>query len=214
MRSIRNYVPLACSTALLISVSAACGGNDASSSADTNVAPSVTSTAAPLITATPAVSGTDASGTSPTSEVAATTSLPQPSADPTADPCDLLTAAAAVQVLGVPVGAPITQAGEGNSTCAYRPADPGSKGIITLTLYGVTGSKAVLDAAALQFPGAEPVDGLGDAAQVSVQSQAIGVLSGSMVFAIGLYPQQPDGQLLPVSKDQLVAAAHAVLDGQ
>ena len=69
-------------------------------------------------------------------------------------------------------------------------------------------------AAALQFPGAEPVDGLGDAARVSVQSQVIGVLTGSTVFAIGLYLQQADGQLLPITKDQLVAVARAVLDGQ
>ncbi len=83
-----------------------------------------------------------------------------------------------------------------------------------MTLYGVTGSEAVLETAASQFPGAEPVDGLGDAARVSVQSQAIGVLTGSTVFAIGLYPQQSDGQPLPVNEEQLIAAARAVLDGQ
>jgi hypothetical protein len=133
---------------------------------------------------------------------------------PTADPCGLLTAAIATQALGVPVGEPITQPGEGNTTCAYRPADSAAQGMVVLTLYGVTGSEAVLNAAASQFPGAEPVDGLGDAARVSTQSQVIGVLSGSTVFAIGLYLQQADGQLLPVSKDQLVAVAHAVLDGR
>lgn len=210
MRPISTYIAIACSTALLIVVSTGCGGSDKISSGNTNVAPSVASVA----TATPTVLGTGTAGTTPTSEAAATTSAPQPVADPTADPCDLLTAAAATKALGVPVGEPITQPGEGNTTCAYRPADPGAQGLVVLTLYGVTGSVAVLDAAASQFPGAEPVDGLGDAARVSVQSQTIGVLTGSTVFAIGLYPQQSDGQMLPVSKDQLVAAAHVVLDGQ
>ena len=210
MRPISNYIALACSTALLIGVTAGCGGSAKTSSGDTNVGPS----AASVVTATPTVPGTGSSETAPTPEVAATTSAPVPAADPTSDPCDLLTAAAAAQALGMPVGEPITQPGEGNTTCAYRPADPGAQGMVVLTLYGVTGSVAILDAAALQFPGAEPVDGLGDAARVSVQSQVIGVLTGSTVFAIGLYPQQADGQLLPVTKDQLVAAAHAVLDGQ
>jgi hypothetical protein len=210
MRPTSNYIALACSTALLIGVTAGCGGSDKTSSSDTNPGPS----AATVVTATPTVPGTVSIGTTPTQEVAATTSVPAPSADPTSDPCDLLTAAAAAQALGMPVGEPITQPGEGNTTCAYRPADPGVQGMVVLTLYGVSGSVAILDAAAVQFPGAEPVDGLGDAARVSVQSQVIGVLSGSTVFAIGLYPQQTDGQLLPVTKDQLVAVAHAVLDGQ
>jgi len=34
------------------------------------------------------------------------------------------------------------------------------------------------------------------------------------VFGLGLLVQAPDGQLLPVEADQLIAAANAVLDGQ
>jgi hypothetical protein len=208
MRHLSNLIALAGSTALLIGVAAGCGGTTKTSSDDTTAGPSATS----VVTTAPTVSGS--SGTVPTSEVVATTSVPGPATDPSADPCDLLTAAAAAQALGVPVGAPITQPGEGNTTCAYRPADSGAQGLVALTLYGVTGSEAVLETAASQFPGAEPVDGLGDAARVSVKGQTIGVLTGSTVFAIGLYPQQSDGQLLPVSKAQLVDAARAVLDGQ
>ena len=210
MRPISKYTALACSTALLIGVSAGCGGSDKASSGDTNVAPSATS----VVAVTPSVADTGTPGTAPTSEEASTTAASGPVADATGDPCDLLTAAIASQALGVPAGEPITQPGEGNTTCAYRPADPGAQSLVVLTLYGVSGSEAVLDAAAVQFPGAEPVDGLGDAARVSVQGQVIGVLTGSTVFAIGLYLQQADGQLLPVTKDQLVAVAHAVLDGQ
>jgi hypothetical protein len=209
MRRISNYIASACSTALLICVSAGCGGSDKASSTDTNVAPSVAS----AVTTTAAV-GTAGSVSSPTSEATAATAAPGPVAVPSADPCDLLTAAVAAQALGMPVGEPITKPGEGNITCAYHPADSGVHGLVILTLYGVVGSEAVLDAAALQFPGAEPVDGLGDAARVSVQSQVVGVLSGSTVFAIGLYTQQANGQLLPVSKDQLVAVARTVLDGK
>ena len=210
MRPNSKYIALACSTALLIGVSAGCGGSDKASSGDTNLAPSATS----VVAVTSSVADAGTRGTAPISEEVSTTSASGPVADATGDPCDLLTAAVAAQALGMPVGEPITQPGEGNTTCAYRPADPGAQGMVVLTLYGVSGSEAVLDAAALQFPGAEPVDGLGDAARVSVQSQVIGVLTGSTVFAIGLYLQQADGQLLPVTKDQLVAVAHAVLDGQ
>ncbi|MEP7202878.1 MAG: hypothetical protein ABI894_09730 [Ilumatobacteraceae bacterium] len=210
MRPIPKYLAVACSSALLVSAIAGCGGSDAKSSANTSasdpssVAEAVTTVAAPTV----------AGDTVQTTDAAVTPSVASPVADPTADPCDLLTASVATQVLGVPVGEKITQPGEGNTTCAYRPADPGAQGIVTLTLYGVTGSVAVLDAAALEFPDAQSVDGLGDAARVSVQSQAIGVLTGSTVFALGLFPQQPDGTLLPITKDQLVAAARAVLDGQ
>jgi hypothetical protein len=210
MRPNSKYIALACSTALLIGVSAGCGGSDKASSGATNVAPSATTVVA--VTSSIADAGTPA--TTPTSEEVSTSSASGPVANPTGDPCDLLTAAIATQALGVPAGQPITQPGKGNTTCAYRPADPAAQSMVVLTLYGVSGSEAVLDAAAQQFPGAEPVDGLGDAARVSVQSQVIGVLTGSTVFAIGLYLQQADGQLLPITKDQLVAVARAVLDGQ
>jgi hypothetical protein len=210
MRPNSKYIALACSTALLIGVSTGCGGSDKSSSGNTNVAPP----AASVVAVTSSVADAGTPGTTPASEGVSTTSPSAPVADPTGDPCDLLTAAIATEALGVPAGEPLTQPGEGNTTCAYRPADPAAQGMVVLTLYGVSGSEAVLDAAATQFPGAEPVDGLGDAARVSVQSQVIGVLTGSTVFAIGLYLQQADGQLLPVTKDQLVAVARAVLDGQ
>lgn len=208
MRPIPKFLSLACSSAALIGLTAACGGSDAKSSANTN--PPATATATAPITTTAA----STAGTLPSADVGATSSAAPPVANPTADPCDLLTAAAATQALGVPVGEKITQPGQGNTTCAYRPADPGSQGIVTLTLYGATGSEAVLDTAALQFPDAVPVDGVGDAARLSVQGQAIGVLTGQTVFALGLFLQQPDGSLLPVSKDQLIAAARAVLAGQ
>ena len=210
MRQIPKFLSLACSSALLVGLTAACGGSDAKSPADTNPSATATATATAPITTTAA----STAGTVPSADVGATSSAAPPVANPTADPCDLLTAAVATQALGVPVGGKITQPGQGNTTCAYRPADPGSQGIVTLTLYGVTGSEAVLDTAALQFPDAVPVDGVGDAARLSVQGQAIGVLTGHTVFALGLFLQQPDGSLLPVSKDQLIAAARAVLAGQ
>jgi hypothetical protein len=210
MRPIPKFLAKACSSALLIGLTAACGGSAAKSA--NSVPPAAAPTAAP---ATPTTGVVPASpGTIPTTDAGATTSAASSVAHPTSDPCDLLTAAVATKALGVPVGEKITQPGQGNTTCAYRPADSAAQGIITLTVYGVTGSEAVLDTAALQFPDAVPVDGVGDAARVSVQGQAIGVLSGQMVFALGLFLQQPDGSLLPVSKDQLVAAARAVLDGQ
>lgn len=125
-----------------------------------------------------------------------------------------VTADVASGALGVPVGEPTTRPGEGNSTCSYRPADASAQGFVLLTTYSTTGTQAVLDGAAQQFPDAAPVDGVGDAAVISLQAHAIGFLSDDTVFALGLLVQAPDGQLLPVEADQLIAAANAVLDGQ
>ena len=54
MRPISKYIALTCSTALLIGLSAGCGGSDKASSADTNVAPSATS----VVAVTPSVADT------------------------------------------------------------------------------------------------------------------------------------------------------------
>jgi hypothetical protein len=201
-------------TTLLVAATSACGGSDAKPSA------SAASTAdLPAATAAPAVSspvdtiGTEAPATSVDSAPTPPSAAPADGA--IADPCDLLTPAAAGVALGVAVGEALTQPGEGNVTCGYRPADPSAQGFVSLTTYSAVGTEAVLDQAAAQnFPDSKPVDGVGDAARVSLQGQAIGVLFGHTVFALGLFPQAADGQLLPVTEDQLIAAARAVLDGQ
>lgn len=212
------------SAALLIGVTGGCSSNDATSAptAPPPASASPTSAASVIDTALVTLVTLDASDASDASVVVAPVVESAPTAPPvsaaldasSSDPCALLTASVAAQAIGAAVGAPITQPGQGNSSCAYRPADPGAQSLVVLTLYGVHGSEADLDAAATQFPGAEPVDGVGDAARVSVQSQVIGVLSGSTIFGIGLYPQQADGQLLSVTEDQLIAVARAVLDGR
>lgn len=210
MRQIPKCLVIACSSALLASAMAGCGSSETKSSANNNASES------PPIPSTPttAAATTAGAGTVLTTEAEASQPAGASAPAPTADPCDLLTTAVATQALGVPVGEKISQPGTGNQTCSYRPADPGLQGIVMLTLYGITGSVAALDSAALQFPDAEPVEGVGDAARVSVQYQSIGVLTGSTIFALSLFPQQPDGTLDPVSKAQLVAAAQAVIDGQ
>lgn len=220
------------SAALLIGVTAGCSSNDATSAPSApppaSASASPPSAASVIDTALVTLDASDASDASEVSDASDTTVVGAPVVEsaptappvsapldaPSSDPCALLTASVAAQAIGAAVGAPITQPGQGNSSCAYRPADPGAQSLVVLTLYGVHGSEADLDAAATQFPGAEAVDGVGDAARVSVQSQVIGVLSGSTIFGIGLYPQQADGQLLPVTEDQLIAVAHAVLDGR
>lgn len=205
-----RHIAIASTSVLLFTVAAGCGGSDAKSSTNTTVLAPLGTVAIESTVATPAPAVTVPT----TSAAAAPTSAAAPAATPTADPCVLLTAAIASQALGVPVGDKISQPGQGNITCGYRPADPAAKGFVSLTLYGVTGTEAVLDAAATQFPDAESVDGVGDAARLSMQGQAIGVLTGSTVFALGLFPQQADGQLAPITKDQLIALARAVLAGQ
>jgi len=136
-------------------------------------------TAAP--TSVQPTGGADATATSPTTAAGGIPAAPV--GGPVTDPCALLTPDVAAAALGVPVGDPTTQPGEGNSTCSYAPADGSAKGFVLLTTYAVTGTQAVLDGAAQEFPGAIPVDGVGDAARVSVQAQVIGVLSGDVVFA-------------------------------
>lgn len=217
MLPIPSHIARACSSLLLIAVAVGCGGgSDATPSTNSNVvATAGTDGAATDVT----VAGSAPTVTVPTTEVAASSvaepgSTEVPTEVPTADPCDLLTSAIASEALGVPVADKITQPGEGNTTCGYRPADPAAQGFVSLTLYGVTGTEAVLDAAATQFPDAESVDGIGDAARLSMQSQAIGVLTGSTVFALGLFPQQANGQLVPITRDQLIALANAVLAGR
>ncbi len=210
MLPIPKPIAIACSCVLLVAAAAGCGGGDATLS-------TVTTASAPLDTI---ATGATAPASPPVAPVPTTGSAAVPTsaaagsaATPVTDPCDWLTPAVAGEALGVPVGDKITQPGQGNTTCAYRPADPAAQGLVSLTLYGVTGSEAVLDAAATQFPDAKSVDGVGDSARVSVQSHAVGVLTGSTVFALGLYPQQADGQLSPITEDQLLAVARAVLAG-
>ena len=50
------------------------------------------------------------------------------------------------------------------------------------------GSVAVLDDAATQFTNAVAVDGVADAARVSLEDHAIGVLKDDFVFAMTLIP--------------------------
>ncbi len=200
--------------AALIIALAGCG-SDANTSQATTAATTGATSAAP---------DNEASSTAPTVSTPEITDVPvatesapsvaAPGDGPVSDPCALLTALVATQVLGGAVGAPISTPGEGNATCTYHSEDPAAHGFVYLTTYTATGTQAVLDQAALSFPDAKAVEGVGDAAQVSPAAQAIGVLFGDTVFGLGLVLQSSDGQLLPVGEDQLIAAAQAVLSGQ
>ncbi|MGI9053563.1 MAG: DUF3558 family protein, partial [Ilumatobacteraceae bacterium] len=132
-------------------------------------APDVAVTAVP--TSVAPTGGSAAAATSPTTAAGGVSAAPV--GGPVTDPCALLTPEVAAAALGVAVGDPTTQPGEGNSTCSYMPAD-GTAGFVLLTTYTATGTEAVLDTAAQAFPGAVPVDGVGDAARVSVEAQVIG----------------------------------------
>jgi len=199
---------------LLLAASTGCGGDDAStvSAQSTTDGAAVTTTDGAVLTSDSTAASAPGSGAPTSTTVGAT---PGPGGNgPVTDPCELLTAAIAASVLGVEVGDPTVVPGEGNQTCSYRPVDATTQGFVLLTTYSAAGSEAVLDEAATQFPGATPVDGVGDAAQVSVGSGVIGVLTGSTVFALGIFLQSTDGQVVPVSEEQLIAAARAVLDGR
>lgn len=130
------------------------------------------------------------------------------------DPCSLLSAAIAADAIGAAVGEPTRVTDQGNASCMYKSTDPSLDRFVYLTTYAVVGSPAVLAAAAATFRDAQSVSGLGDAAEISVESQAVGVLVGSQVFALGVIQQKPDGTLLLLTSDQLAAVAQAVLGGR
>ncbi len=136
------------------------------------------------------------------------------SAGSSTDPCSLLSPDIAAAAIGSPVGDPKQVTDKGNASCLYHAADSSINRLVYLTTYAVVGSPSILAAAAATFRDAETVAGLGDAADVSVQSQAVGVLVGTTVFALGVVQQNADGTLQLLTKDQLVAVARAVLDGR
>jgi hypothetical protein len=129
---------------------------------------------------------------------------------PSHKPCDLLTRPIAEDALGVAVGEPVKTPGEGNETCTYKGTDKTKTAMVYLTTYAAKGSVAVLDQAAAQFANAHAVDGVGDAARVSVDDHAIGVLEGDVVFGIGLIPPSSGQGITPVTESQLVDLANAV----
>ncbi|MCU1504366.1 MAG: hypothetical protein JWM12_3720 [Ilumatobacteraceae bacterium] len=172
----------------------------------------------PVTAAVTGVSVTVPATDAPTPVTAAVTSPSSPPAgSPTGsptDPCSLLSPDIAAAAIGAPVGDPKRATDNGNASCAYHAADPSVNRFVYLTTYAVVGSPSLLAAAAATFRDAESVPGLGDAADVSVQSQAVGVLVGTTVFALGVIQQNADGTLQLLTKDQLVAVAQAVLDGR
>ena len=164
----------------------------------------------------PAPSAPTAATDASAAPAAAVTAPPAPQAPRTTgsptDPCSLLSPDIAAAAIGAPVGEPQRTTEAGNASCAYHAADPSTNRFVYLTTYAVVGSPSILAAAAATFLDAQAVTGLGDAADVSVQSQAVGVLVGTTVFALGVIQQNADGTLKLLSQDQLVAVARAVLD--
>ena len=144
-----------------------------------------------------------------------TTTAPAPagsgSGTPSRKPCDLLTKDIAETALGVPVAPAKQTPGQANETCSYRVADKSSVATVFLTTYAAKGTEALLDAAAAQFTKAYAVDGVGDAARVSLEDHAIGVLKGDVVIAIGLIPPSNGTDIAPVTEAQLVNVAKAVV---
>ena len=135
------------------------------------------------------------------------------SGTPSRKPCDLLTKTIAEEALGIPVGAPMQAPGEGNETCNYPAADKAQIARVYLTTYAVKGSLPVLNQAATQFKNAYAVNGVGDAARVSIEDHVIGVLKGDFVFGIGMIPVSQGQTIAPVTEAQLVKLANAVLAG-
>jgi hypothetical protein len=176
-----------------IALLAACGGGKSSSSA----------------TSSSSTTGSQASNSqAPTTTNAAAGSA---SGTPSRKPCDLLTKKIAEDALGVAVGDAKEVAGQGNETCAYSGADASVLAKVLLTTYAAAGSKAVLDQAATQFTNSYAASGVGDAARISIEDHAIGVLKGDFVFGMTLIPPGTGQNLAPVTEAQLVKVASAVV---
>lgn len=192
-------------------------GSSGSLAAATVTAPAGRPTPVTLADASAPTATTDAATASDVDVTAL--SSPAPAAAGNADgspidPCALLSPTIAAAAIGVPVGDPNRLTDQGNASCSYHSADSSTNRFVYLTTYAVLGSPAILAAAAATFHDAQPVSGLGDAAEISVQSQAVGVLVGTTVFAVGVAQQNADGSLQLLTTDQLVAVARAVLEGQ
>ncbi len=117
----------------------------------------------------------------------------------------------AEDALGVAVGDAKDVPGEGNETCVYSGADKAAIAKVLLTTYSTPGTTAGLDQAAAQFKNAYAVNGVADAARVSIEDHTIGVLDGDFVFGLTLIPPSQGQDLAPVTEAQLVTIANAVL---
>lgn len=161
---------------------------------------------------------TTATATDTTASAPPNASTPSSAPDPgsgsvSTDPCDLLTSGMAEGALGLPVGSPTTTPQAGSLTCMYTPADGRPNVFVLLTTYEASG-EAALTTATKEFPDAEPVPDLGDAAYISPRGHAIGVLDGDLLFAMSLL--RPDGLEVPLatSAAQLVTLARTVLESR
>lgn len=153
----------------------------------------------------PSSSAAESSGSPVTSDV-----VQQGAGKPKTDPCSLLTKSIAEGALGLAVGAGHKTVLPGNVTCAYAPADGRANVFVLLTTYAASG-RAALATATKVFRDAKPVPDLGDAALVSRQAHAVGVLSGDLLFGVSLL--RPDGLSVPpaVAEAQVIALARTVL---
>ncbi|MEO5843102.1 MAG: DUF3558 family protein [Acidimicrobiales bacterium] len=186
----------------MMTVFAACGGD--SNGEGEKTAPSG---------ATAASESNAAAPTASTTSTAVTAASGSGSGTPSRKPCDLLSKRIAEDALGVPVAAPTQVPGPGNETCNYRATDTSVTAMVYLTTYTAKGTTAALDQAAAQFKNAYAVSGVGDAARVSIDEHAIGVLKGDFVFAVGLIPPTKGQTITPVTEAQMVKLANAVLAG-
>ena len=117
----------------------------------------------------------------------------------------------AEDALGVAVGDAKDVPGEGNETCVYSGADKTTVAKVLLTTYSTPGTTAGLDQAAAQFTNAYAVDGVADAARVSIEDHTIGVLEGDFRVRPHADPAQPRSGPRSGHRGQLVTVANAVL---
>lgn len=119
------------------------------------------------------------------------------------DPCSLITADEAADLIGADVGVGQSTPFEAGTACIYQ----GGGSIVGVQVFSAPGTEELLAANAPLFASdAVPADGIGEAAFVSEAEASIGVLQDGVIFTVTVVA---DGQ--PAAPDVVRAAADLAL---
>jgi hypothetical protein len=147
--------------------------------------------------------------TVPASEPAAVATQAALSGSPSTDPCRLVPANLAAQLLTVPVGPARRYTLKGASACMYT-ATSSKRVILLATTYAGPG-RALLAQAGSEHADAKDVGGVGDAAKVSRRDSVIGVVVQGHLFTLAMLRPDVASTSPEQIEAQLVSAARTVL---
>jgi hypothetical protein len=167
---------------------------------DQPAAVGTTPAAPPVTTTTPA---TNAATTPPVATRPA-------GGTPATDPCQLVTADLARQLLGVAVDPAEPIAAPNAAACMYRATPHSDTVLLLVTTYAGSGG-ALLAQATAEHDDATDVSGVGEAAKVSRRDSVIGVVVHDRLFTLAMLRPDTAAASPAQIEAQLVAAARTVL---